>query len=112
MKNMITAQTIRRNENRESWRFAQWVFLLFLGLKLSGHIQWDWFWVTSPLWIQLWINALCHIAFKVFDIDDYLLRKEKERVKKMIEDVMDAEGIDGNVVVEDDDDNDKDGERS
>ncbi len=27
------------------------VFLLFLGLKLTGHIDWSWWWVTSPLWI-------------------------------------------------------------
>ncbi len=26
------------------------MFLLFLGLKLTGHIDWSWFWVTAPLW--------------------------------------------------------------
>lgn len=25
--------------------------LLFVGLKLSGHIDWSWWWVISPLWI-------------------------------------------------------------
>ena len=25
-------------------------FLLFLALKLTGHIGWSWWWVTAPLW--------------------------------------------------------------
>lgn len=31
--------------------FTTLLFLLFLGLKLTGHIDWSWWWVTSPLWI-------------------------------------------------------------
>lgn len=27
--------------------------LLFIGLKLTGHIAWSWVWVLSPLWISL-----------------------------------------------------------
>jgi hypothetical protein len=26
------------------------LFLLFLGLKLGGVIDWSWWWVTAPLW--------------------------------------------------------------
>ena len=26
------------------------LFLLFLGLKLTGYITWSWWWVTAPLW--------------------------------------------------------------
>lgn len=29
------------------------LFLVFLVLKLTGHIDWSWWWVTSPLWIPL-----------------------------------------------------------
>lgn len=25
-------------------------FLVFLTLKLTGHIDWSWWWVTAPLW--------------------------------------------------------------
>lgn len=25
--------------------------ILFIGLKLTGHIGWSWWWVLSPLWI-------------------------------------------------------------
>ena len=24
--------------------------VLFIGLKLTGYINWSWWWVTSPLW--------------------------------------------------------------
>lgn len=26
------------------------MFILFLGLKLTGHIDWSWWWITAPLW--------------------------------------------------------------
>lgn len=28
-------------------------FIVFLVLKLTGYIDWSWWWVTSPLWIPL-----------------------------------------------------------
>lgn len=27
------------------------IFLVFLVLKLTGVIDWSWWWVTSPLWL-------------------------------------------------------------
>jgi len=27
--------------------------LIFITLKLTGHIVWNWWWVTSPLWLPL-----------------------------------------------------------
>jgi hypothetical protein len=29
------------------------LFIVFLVLKLTGNIDWSWWWVTSPLWIPL-----------------------------------------------------------
>lgn len=26
------------------------LFLIFMVLKLTGHIDWSWWWVTAPLW--------------------------------------------------------------
>lgn len=31
--------------------FTGLLFLLFLGLKLTGYIDWSWWWVTAPLWV-------------------------------------------------------------
>lgn len=27
--------------------------LLFIALKLTGHVDWAWLWVLAPLWIPL-----------------------------------------------------------
>jgi hypothetical protein len=29
------------------------LFLIFMTLKLTGDINWSWWWVTSPLWIPI-----------------------------------------------------------
>ena len=29
------------------------LFVVFLILKLTGGIDWSWWWVTSPLWIPI-----------------------------------------------------------
>ena len=29
------------------------LFVVFITLKLTGNIDWSWWWVTSPLWIPL-----------------------------------------------------------
>ena len=40
--------------------FAGLLTILFIGLKLLGHISWSWLWVLAPLWIS------AAIAFTVF----------------------------------------------
>lgn len=29
------------------------LFLVFMILKLTGVIDWSWWWITAPLWMQL-----------------------------------------------------------
>jgi hypothetical protein len=31
--------------------FVGLLTILFIGLKLTGFIDWSWWWVISPLWI-------------------------------------------------------------
>lgn len=38
--------------------FAGLLTLLFIGLKLSGNIDWSWVWVLSPLWIGMAFGVL------------------------------------------------------
>ena len=38
--------------------FGTVLFLVFLVLKLTGNIDWSWWWVTSPLWIPLALGAV------------------------------------------------------
>lgn len=37
------------------------LFVVFLILKLTGHIDWSWWWVTSPLWIPIAI-VICFLV--------------------------------------------------
>ena len=30
--------------------FVSLLLLLFITLKLTGHIDWSWWWVLSPIW--------------------------------------------------------------
>ena len=30
--------------------FCSVLFMIFLVLKLTNHIDWSWWWVTAPLW--------------------------------------------------------------
>ncbi len=49
--------------------FGGVLFIVFLVLKLTGHITWSWWWVFSPLWIPFAIvifilfMALVFMAF-------------------------------------------------
>jgi len=38
-----------------------WLTILFVALKLTGHISWPWIWVLSPIWISI----LLFLAFFV-----------------------------------------------
>lgn len=29
------------------------LLILFIGLKLTGYIDWSWWWVLSPIWVPL-----------------------------------------------------------
>lgn len=44
--------------------FPSALFLVFLTLKLTGHIDWSWWWVSAPLWAPLAL-ALALIAVAV-----------------------------------------------
>ena len=41
------------------------LFAVFLILKLTGYIDWSWWWVTAPLWIPL---AICLVVIVIYVI--------------------------------------------
>jgi len=47
--------------------------VLFVGLKLTGYINWPWLWILSPMWISL----LLAIAF--LSIDDHAIKVSSPR---------------------------------
>lgn len=38
--------------------------VLFVGLKITGYVEWSWFWVTLPFWIEIvfWLVVVGVIA--------------------------------------------------
>ena len=45
--------------------------ILFIGLKLTGFIDWSWWWVLAPLWAP----ALVVIAIILFMVIGYIFKK-------------------------------------
>ena len=47
------------NENKSNGiGIGMVLFIVFLVLKLTGTIDWSWWWVTSPLWIPLALGGI------------------------------------------------------
>lgn len=40
--------------------FLELLTLAFIVLKLTGYIDWSWWWVTSPFWIGVIIGSLLY----------------------------------------------------
>ena len=39
--------------------------ILFIGLKLTGHISWSWLWVLAPQWIPVAIALMVAVIIVV-----------------------------------------------
>ncbi len=53
------------------------VFLVFLVLKLAGQIDWNWWWVTSPLWISAALAVAGAVVFGLFMLLVVLVKGRK-----------------------------------
>lgn len=42
--------------------FVGLLTIVFITLKLTGHIAWSWWWVLSPLWISFGIGIIIFLA--------------------------------------------------
>jgi hypothetical protein len=45
--------------------FAGLLTIVFITLKLTGYIDWSWWWVLAPIWIPIVITLLIILAFVV-----------------------------------------------
>lgn len=46
--------------------FGGALFLLFLGLRLAGIIDWPWVWVFAPIWIPVNLAAVILVIIGIF----------------------------------------------
>lgn len=47
--------------------FAEALTLVFITLKLTGQIDWNWIWVLSPIWISISILAVIFMVILLLD---------------------------------------------
>jgi len=45
-----------------------WLTIVFIVLKLLGHISWSWWWVLAPIWIPVAICVLILIVLGIITI--------------------------------------------
>ena len=66
---------IRRLADSGGVDFIDALTLLFIGLKLTGTIDWSWWWVLSPMWISLAVAIVLAIVI-------YILEAVKEHIEE------------------------------
>ena len=58
--------------------FVGLLTILFIGLRLTGYIDWSWWWVLSPLWISaILVVAILLIAAVIVLVSE--VRKSRRR---------------------------------
>jgi hypothetical protein len=50
------------------WGVGTVLFFIFLVLKLTGNIDWSWWWVTSPLWIPIALVVAIFLIIALFTL--------------------------------------------
>lgn len=67
---MKRSDPVIRTDLSRPLNFLQAMTLLFIGLKLTGHIDWSWFWVVSPLFGLFLLTMLGWIVARLDTISD------------------------------------------
>lgn len=62
--------------------FVGLLTILFIGLKLTNHIDWSWWWVLSPLWIA---GLIVVIILTVVGITFIASERKRQRIYKKVE---------------------------
>lgn len=52
------------NSGKAGAGFTSLLQIVFITLKLCHIIDWSWFWVLSPIWIELIIVVIVVISFR------------------------------------------------
>ena len=73
--------------------FSGLLFLLFLGLKLGGVIDWSWWFVFAPLWIPivlfLLVLFLFLVGYGIIKVFQFLIELwRNKQVNKEVEEIL------------------------
>ena len=65
------------NTQRGGIGFLGLLTILFIGLKLTGFVDWSWVWVLSPLWIPAALGlGIMTLVFAVAAADEVFNSKK------------------------------------
>lgn len=67
--------------------FLAGLAILFIGLKLTGHIVWSWWWVTAPVWSPVALLVFLWLLGLALERIGYLLMTPQQR---KVQDLQDA----------------------
>jgi len=71
---------INNNTNSGGIGFFGVLAILFIGLKLTGFIDWSWWWVLAPIWGPMLVLLFIAGMTALLAIGaDYLDRKAREK---------------------------------
>jgi len=62
--------------------FGSILTILFIALKLTGHITWSWLWVLSPLWISalsgLILIGLVYLIWQIYKMFKTMPKRKRK----------------------------------
>ena len=74
--------------SRRRWRskgstggigFVGLLTIVFITLKLTGHITWSWWWVLSPMWISaLAVGSVIAIGVVLIAMEEFAREAKKK----------------------------------
>jgi len=57
--------------------FTGLLAIVFITLKLTGYIDWSWWWVLSPLWIPFAVVMFVIVLLAIFTNGKFTVRRRK-----------------------------------
>ena len=57
--------------------FTGLLAIVFITLKLTGYIDWSWWWVLSPLWIPFVVVMTIIVLLAMFTNGRFTIRRRK-----------------------------------
>lgn len=71
-------------------------FMVFTVLKLTNVINWSWWWITSPVWVPIAIQAVVIVVALIFGtLSLYMIKNKIENINKSLDD-LNKKGYDKN----------------
>lgn len=61
---------MKNNSSSSGIGFTGLLTIVFIVLKLTGNIDWSWWWVLAPLWITLLLFLLVILFVLIFTLRD------------------------------------------